>query len=71
MKNLGCSSSLAAVTHSPETITTKMITLYTGGCDSSAALIDVFFSPRDQAEDDAPEGDMPSLCHIPGTVLGD
>ena len=70
MKNLGCSSSFAAITHSPETITTKMITLHTGGCDSYAALTDVFFSPWDQAEDDAPEGDMPSLYHIPGTVLG-
>ena len=45
MKNLGCSSSFAAITHSPETITTKMITLHTGGCDSYAALTDVFFSP--------------------------
>lgn len=71
MKNQGCSSEFAAVTHSPETITTKTIKLHTGGCDSCAAWIDVFFSSWDQAEDDASEGDMPSLCHIPGTVLGD
>ena len=30
-----------------------------------------FLSSCGLAEDDAPEGDMPSLCHIPGTVLGD
>lgn len=48
-----------------------MTKLHVGGCDSCAALIDVFFSSCDLAEDDAPEGDMLSLCHIPGTVLGD